>query len=167
MKTRIWSIAVAVVIAMAAVATVANAGSSAYGPKGKRFGAGLYLGEPTGITFKGYVSPRLAIDGIAAWSFTERAVTFIGDVTYDFVDIPINSSTLTMPFYAGAGGKISLDRGGRDNGRTTGGVRVPVGISLQFTNHPVEVFFEIAPGMEVAPDTRFDLTGGVGVRFYF
>ena len=168
MKSQIKYIAVAVAtVAMVAMSAVSWAESSAYGPKGKRFGAGLYMGEPTGITLKGYVSERLAIDGIAAWSFSEDAVTFIMDVTYDFVDIPINSSTLTLPFYAGAGGKIALDRGGRDDGRTTGAIRVPVGIALQFTNHPVEVFFEVGPGVQVAPDTRFDLTGGVGVRFYF
>lgn len=164
---RISNIIFTALITMLILGPVSWAGDGGYGPKGKRFGVGLYMGEPTGITLKGYVSSRLAIDGIAAWSFYEDAVTFIGDVTYDFVDLPIHSATVRMPFYAGAGGKIAVDRSGRDRDRTTGAIRIPVGIGIHFNNHPVEISFEVAPGIQVAPATSFDLTGGVAVRLYF
>ncbi len=151
--------------AMLSAEAVAGAGD--YGPKGKRFGAGIYLGEPTGITFKGYLSHSLAIQGLGAWSFVDKSVLGAVDVTYDFVNIPVNSSTVKLPFYAGVGGWIGSDRGGRDEGRTVAGVRIPVGIAVQFQNHPVEISFEVAPGVAVAPSTRAEVMGGIGVRFYF
>ncbi|MDP2599618.1 MAG: hypothetical protein Q8P84_02650 [Deltaproteobacteria bacterium] len=142
---------------------------SPYGPEGKRFGAGLYLGEPTGITLKGYLTEQLAINGVAAWSFTTDSLMVIGDVVFDFFDIPVDSDAVNIPFYAGAGAVISID-GGRGAGRsdgTTAGVRIPVGVAFQWTRHPVEAFVEVGPGVRLAPNTEFDLTGGVGARYYF
>lgn len=142
---------------------------SPYGPEGKRFGAGLYLGQPTGITLKGYLTEQLAINGVAAWSFTNNSFMVIGDAVYDFFDIKTDSSKVNIPFYAGAGAIIAIngERGsGRTNG-TTAGVRVPVGVAFQWTNHPIEAFLEAAPGIRIAPNTQFQMTGGVGARYYF
>lgn len=151
---------------MLAVAPLAMAETpSPYGPEGKRFGAGIYLGEPTGFTLKGYPSERFALDGIAAWSFSEEAFTIIGDATYDILDIPVESSVITLPFYVGGGVKIAINAG--RNNLTTFGMRVPVGLAVQWVKYPVEVFLELAPGVGIAPDTEFDLTGGLGARFYF
>lgn len=161
----VWGVGI-VVLGMVLSAN-AWADASGYGPKGKRFGAGIYLGEPTGVTFKGYLSHRLAIQGLGAWSFVDDSVLGAVDVTYDFVNIPVSSSTVKLPFYAGAGGWIGSDRRGRDAGRTVGGVRVPVGIAVQFQNHPVEISFEVAPGVQLAPSTKAEVMGGIGVRFYF
>ncbi|MDO8494637.1 MAG: hypothetical protein Q7S68_04810 [Deltaproteobacteria bacterium] len=138
---------------------------SPYGPEGKRFGAGLYLGEPTGFTFKGYLSERLAINGIAGWALRNEAFTVIGDGLYEFLDIPVDSDVITLPFYAGAGAKLSFNGGRNDN--TMVGIRIPVGVAVQWINHPFETFAEIVPGMEVIPSTRVDLMGGIGIRFYF
>lgn len=138
-----------------------------YGPKNKRFGAGIVLGEPTGVTFKGYVSEKLAIDAFASWSFTDEAFVLMGDAIYEFVNIPVGAKTFTLPFYAGAGAKISFDEGGKNKDKTTGGIRIPLGVALQWVNHPIEVFVEVAPGIELAPNTEVDITGGVGARFYF
>lgn len=136
-----------------------------YGPESKRFGIGLYLGEPTGFTGKGYLTDQLAIQGILSWSFVDDAFTIIGDVTYDVLDIPVDVRAFTLPFYIGAGVKVGINGGKDDN--TLVGIRVPLGVAMQFVNHPVEVFFEIAPGVGVAPETDFDISGGVGGRFYF
>lgn len=158
---------IAMVLLGVMVSANALADASGYGPKGKRFGAGIYLGEPTGITFKGYLSHRFAVQGLGAWSFVDDSVLGAVDVTYDFVNIPVQTAAIKLPFYAGAGGWIGSDRRGRDAGRTVGGVRVPVGIAVQFQNHPVEVSFEVAPGVQVAPSTKAEVMGGIGIRFYF
>jgi len=140
---------------------------SPYGPEGRRFGAGIIVGDPTGITLKGYLTSRLAIDAIGAWSFVNDAFTAIGDVTYDVLDIPTPLSTVSFPFYIGAGGKIGI-HGKKDNQRKTiVGVRVPLGIAAQWNNHPAEVYVEVAPGIEFVPGTEFDITGGIGARYYF
>lgn len=140
---------------------------TAFGPKSKRLGAGFHLGDPTGFSMKGYLSKYLAADGIVAWSFVEESLTFIGDVTYEFFDIPTEATTVTFPFYAGVGGKVAFDRAGKNNGRTIGAVRIPVGVAAQWMTYPIEVFFELSPGMEFAPETVIDVTGGIGARFFF
>ena len=156
-------------VAIGLVFSTSSFAISPYGPKGKRFGAGLYLGEPTGVTVKGYLTEQLAINGVAAWSFTTESLMVIGDATFDFFDIDADTSVVNIPFYAGAGAVISID-GNRGSGRangTTAGVRVPVGVGFQWTRYPIEAFVEVGPGVRLAPNTEFDLTGGVGARFYF
>lgn len=143
------------------------ASAEEYGPDSKRIGFGIVAGDPTGITAKGYIGPKLAIDGIASWSFVDEAFTLIGDVTYEFFNLSVNSNTVSVPFYAGAGAKLAFDQGGKNNGKTAFGIRAPVGIAVQWLNHPVEIFIEAGPGVEVAPSTEFDLTGGIGARYYF
>lgn len=140
---------------------------SPYGPQGKRFGGGLHFGEPMGFTLKGYPSKQFAVDFIAAWSFVEDSFTMISDLTYEFFDIPEDVDGFTLPFYAGIGGKLAFDRGGKDRKKTLGAVRIPFGFALQLIDYPIEIFFELGPGMQFAPKTEFDMTGGVGARFYF
>jgi hypothetical protein len=36
-----------------------------------------------------------------------------------------------------------------------------------FDNMPVDVFVEVAPAIDVAPDVRGEVTGGVGIRYWF
>lgn len=144
---------------------VSHAGTDPYGPENKRLGVGIIAGEPTGLSLKGYLTQQLGIDAIASWSFVEDAFTLIGDLTYDFFDIPVGTSKVTLPFYAGAGVLVGFNAGKED--KTKVGVRVPIGVAVQWTTFPIEVFIEAAPGIELAPETEFDISGGVGVRFYF
>lgn len=136
------------------------------GPQGKTFGLGIIAGDPTGVTGKGYLSSRLAVSGIAAWSFINDAFTAIADVTYDMFEIHHNNKVDT-PFYVGAGAKLAINKKMPGGDKTAIGIRVPVGIAAQWENIPVEGYVEIAPGIELSPETEFDLTGGVGVRYYF
>ena len=140
---------------------------SPYGPKGKHFGLGFILGDPTGLSGKVYITERFAIDAIASWSFVDDAIVIIGDLTYDILDIPVDVQAFTLPFYIGAGAKVGFIEKGNDDGETLVGIRGPVGVAMQFNNLPIEVFFEVAPGIELAPETEADVTGGIGIRFYF
>jgi hypothetical protein len=47
------------------------------------------------------------------------------------------------------------------------GIRVPVGLSYLFDNAPLDVFVEIGPAIDVAPSVGGEITGGIGVRFWF
>ena len=157
---------VAVSLLMSGVSVEART-PSPYGPKGKHFGMGFILGDPTGITGKGYITDRFAIDAIGSWSFVDDAIVVIGDLTYDFLDIPVDVQAFTLPFYVGVGAKVGFIEKGDKDGDTLVGIRVPVGVAMQFTRYPIELYFEVAPGIELAPETEADVTGGIGVRFYF
>lgn len=138
-----------------------------YGPENKRVGAGLYLGEPIGASVKGYVLSPLAVDFFMGWSLVDEAFMMMANATYDIIEIPTNARTFTLPVYAGVGVKVGFDQGGREDGDTMGGFRFPLGVSLQLNTNPIEIFTEVAPGFEFAPKIRADVTGGVGVRYYF
>jgi hypothetical protein len=165
MRRIILSSCLAILLTVSAASALWAKEPSPYGPEGKRFGAGLYLGEPIGITLKGYLSQRWALMGAAGWSLSEDSFTLKVDGTYDILDIPVDTSVITLPFYVGVGGFLETSEGPDDHAE--GGLLIPVGLAVQWTRHPVEAFLEIEPGVALAPDTEFELMGGIGARFYF
>jgi len=47
------------------------------------------------------------------------------------------------------------------------GLRIPLGLSYLLSQAPVEIFAEIVPVVEFAPDTSGEVDGAIGVRYYF
>lgn len=141
--------------------------SDPYGPRSRRLGVGLHVGEPMAATIKGYLFERLAIQGMMGYSLAEEGLNIIADATYDIMDVPIRSGRSTLPFYAGVGFKLGFDEGGADDGETIAALRFPLGLSLQLRDDPLEFFLELGPGVQFTPNTDFDMTGGVGARYYF
>lgn len=132
-----------------------------------RFGAGIILGEPTGASLKYWLNDRLAIDGAIGASFhddgdDDSSLYLHGDLLYHNFDlIPVSKGRL--PVYIGGGALVRF----RDDEDNQVGVRIPVGLSYMFDNAPVDIFAEIAPTIDVAPDVRGEITGGIGIRFWF
>lgn len=126
----------------------------------KKFGAGIILGEPTGISLK-YQDFASGI----AWSVQNHL--------HIHVDYWIFKRTLKKPvdWFVGAGVKFrymtrdSEDRGSNDDAFGFG-FRVPVGLQW-FVIPDVEIFAELAPGISILPGTDFDIDGGIGARYYF
>lgn len=129
-----------------------------------RFGAGIILGEPTGASAKYWLNDTLAIDGAAGWSFHDHTDFYLhSDLLWHKLDlVPVTRGRLAG--YLGAGGLVRFRDDHYDN---QFGVRVPVGVSYMLDNAPVDVFAEIAPALDVAPDVRGEITGGVGLRYWF
>jgi hypothetical protein len=130
----------------------------------KRFGLGVIVGEPTGADAKLWLTDVLAIDAAAGWSFHDHTDFYLhGDLLLHKFDlIPVTRGQL--PFYIGAGGLLRFRDDHRDN---QVGVRVPVGVSYMFDNAPVDIFAEVAPAIDVAPGVRGEITGGIGIRYWF
>ncbi|MCA9727160.1 MAG: hypothetical protein KC729_05705 [Candidatus Eisenbacteria bacterium] len=124
-------------------------------------GLGIIAGEPTGISMKLWTSNRTALDGAVAWSFDE-AVHLHADYLWHFFDrFDIDEGYL--PLYVGVGGRTQL----HDVGKDELGFRIPFGASYLFENAPVDIFGEVAPVMNVAPDTELKAEGAIGVRYFF
>ena len=124
------------------------------------FGIGVLLGEPTGLSAKVRLGPTSAIDAAAAWSFVdEGSFYFHADYLVHFNDI-FTVDPGELPLYVGAGGMISL----REDPLL--GLRIPVGLAYEFEPVPLDVFFEIAPGMGIFPETSLEFGGGIGIRYY-
>lgn len=132
----------------------------------KKNGIGLIAGEPTGITYKHWLSQNSAFDVSLAWSVSsDDNVSINSDYllhTPKSVNIDTKSDSFSLPFYYGIGARLRL---GDDDAQF--GIRVPLGLAFYVNNQPIEIFGEIVPIVDVAPDTEFDLNGGIGARFYF
>ena len=58
---------------------------------------------------------------------------------------------------------------GSDNNEddVTLGVRLPVGLTYLLKDGSLEFFMELAPVVELLPDTDADVDAAFGIRFYF
>lgn len=131
-------------------------------------GLGFIIGEPTGLSLKYWLDEERAIDGAAAWSYSENdSFQLHGDYLihdYELLD------AREMPVYYGIGARLKLkdDEGrGRNEDDAIFGIRVPVGITYLFDDAPLDLFFEIVPVLDIAPDVELDINAAVGLRFYF
>ena len=126
------------------------------------FGLGLIVGEPTGVALKQWIGPRTAVAAGVAWSFADE------DAFHVHVDYLVHSATFAggrhnrSPFYYGLGGRL---KAGEDD--TWLGVRVPLGVAFSINDAPIDFFLEIAPLMDLIPDTEFRLNAAFGARYYF
>jgi hypothetical protein len=129
-----------------------------------KFGAGIVLGEPTGLSAKYWLNDTLAIDGAAGWSYYEHTDFYLHSdlLLHNFDLIPVPKGKL--PVYLGGGAYVRFRGDHRDN---QAGIRVPVGLDYLFENAPVDVFVEFAPGIELTPSTRANFSGGIGIRYWF
>jgi hypothetical protein len=125
-------------------------------------GLGIVIGEPTGLSFKQWMTNGTALDAAAAWSF-EKEGAFHVHVDY-LVHQPglAEADVGRVLLYAGIGGRVKAEE---DDSRI--GVRIPLGVDYVLAGPPLDVFFEVAPVLDVAPKTAFRINGGIGVRYYF
>jgi hypothetical protein len=125
------------------------------------FGLGFMIGEPTGISFKKWTGSTTAIDGAVAWSFRgEDSLHLHVDYLVHRFDL-IKVQKGRLPVYFGLGARLNLQD------PTTFGVRIPVGVCYLFEDASLDVFFELVPTFDLAPDTHFEISGAIGIRYYF
>lgn len=125
------------------------------------FGAGIILGEPTGISAKKWISGQAAIDGAVAWSFgQEDSFHLHADYLHHNFNL-FDVEKGKLPLYFGIGVRFKAQP------EATVGARFPVGIAYIFEKSPLELFLEIGPVLDLIPDMSFNFTGSIGVRFYF
>jgi hypothetical protein len=130
------------------------------------FGIGVMLGEPTGVSFKQWVTKENAFGGAVAWSFERKSALHV-HLDYLYHRRGMRPGRREMDagrvlFYFGVGGRVKAEE---DDSRI--GVRIPLGIDYVFAGSPFDIFFEIAPLLDLAPSTEFRVNGGFGIRYYF
>lgn len=150
-------------IAVLAILATLTFSGSALARQGGPFGLGIIVGEPTGIGGKLFLSRANAIDGAVAWSLEGNNDFHIqGDYLFhNYTLITVDEGE--MPLFFGVGGRIAF----RENRDDLVGVRFPVGLAYLFEDAPLDIFLEVVPILELAPDTDFDFEGAIGTRFFF
>jgi len=130
----------------------------------RKFGLGIVLGEPTGLSAKLWTGKSTAIDGALAWSFgsfgEQSAVYLHADYLFHNFNL-IKVEKGQLPIYYGIGARVMLAN------NIGVGVRVPIGLEYLFANAPVDIFLEIVPVLDLVPATSFRVNAGLGVRYFF
>lgn len=136
------------------------------------FGIGVIIAEPTGLSAKLWFNEHEAVDMAAAWSFARHdSFQLHADYLYHRYDIFENADTTVgrPALYFGLGARLKLGddeaRGDDEDDRL--GIRVPGGVTYRFAKAPFDVFAELVPVLDLAPETELELNGAVGGRFYF
>jgi hypothetical protein len=125
------------------------------------FGAGIMLGEPTGISLKNWISKTNAWDAGIAWGFGKHGAFHLhGDYLWHKYDI-IKVEKGILPLYYGVGARLLF----ADD--THLGIRGVVGLDYLFDGLPLDVFLELVPIFDIVPATGFSFNGALGVRYFF
>lgn len=128
----------------------------------KDLGIGFMVGEPTGLSLKSWTGGNNAFDLGLAWSLGRYdAVNIHGDYLWHNYNVFQEVEEGTLPLYYGIGARLIFAE--ED---AVIGARVPVGINYLFDDAPIGLFLEVVPVLNLAPETDFDVDGGLGVRFY-
>ena len=119
---------------------------------------GIILGEPSGLSVKQSIGNVQAVEGAVAWSFYPFGSFYVHlDYKQHFHQFDVQPGRLLA--YSGVGLRVYL---GTDVGF---GVRLPIGIVYELGGAPLEVFLELAPGLNLFPRTAATVGGGIGLRF--
>ncbi|HSR96540.1 MAG TPA: DUF3996 domain-containing protein [Kofleriaceae bacterium] len=143
----------------------------------KTFGLGLELGAPTGINGKYFLSSDRALDfGVGdIYSYRNR---FGLHIYADYLFHPVSLAStpdFELPLYVGIGGRFwdFEDRSGDINDSAFAlGLRVPVGLSLDFNNVPLDLFVQLIPIFDLyfnygAHGAAVDINASIGIRYWF
>ncbi len=130
-------------------------------PQDNGFGAGIILGEPTGISLKSWLSPTNAWDAGIAWGLgKDSAFHLHGDYLWHKYGL-IKVEKGRLPLYYGVGARLLFAS------RSHFGIRGVIGLDYLFVSIPLDIFLELAPVFDLAPATELRFNGGLGVRYFF
>ena len=128
----------------------------------RKFGLGISVGEPSGLNGKYWLTENSALDGGLAWAFDGETSlqTHVDYLIHNRKLLRVNDEPLL--FYFGGGARFKFD-----SANTLFGLRVPVGLSYEFQEEPIDLSFEVAPILDLAPRTNVSLNVGIIGRYYF
>lgn len=117
---------------------------------------GIIVGEPTGLSAKFWTGANSAFDLGLAWSFSGQGSMHIHSnyLLHNTLD------NQNLALYYGLGGRLLM----RDDPKI--GIRIPLGLQYVIPDSRLGLFFELAPMLNLIPDTEFDVNGGLGLRYF-
>jgi hypothetical protein len=152
----------ALIVALAAASGLSAAPLRSAGPAGNAIG--LFLGQPTGISYRRSLGSDQSFEAKAAWDLTQTGNgTMILVQANWLLEFPgvFKVDKADFPLYFGAGLQANL------GSSSTLGFRIPLGAFYRFSKAPIELCLELGPGMRLFPSTSFVGDGGLGLRFRF
>lgn len=142
--------------------------AAAQTPSDRDFGLGLIIGDPTGVTMKGFLTPETAIDGAVGFSLLHgNDLALHADFLWHF---PIKQwPNAALDLYLGVGPALGFhDHGHRDDHNDVRiGARAPFGLAVMFNPARFDVFLEVAAKLWLVEDVHFNLDAAIGGRYWF
>lgn len=130
-------------------------------------GVGIVLGDPTGVSANYRLSSERSVDAALAWAFgSDPGFQIHSDYLWHRANL-IRDPKISFDLHYGVGARLMSIRDDKVKDRTRLGLRLPVGLSTSFEQRALEVFGELALGMNLIPATSADLDFGIGARVYF
>ena len=137
--------------------------ANVYAMEREKFGIGVIIGEPTGITGKYMIDNNNAVDAGIGWETSgDNELHIYGDYLFHLYDV-INVPKGKLPIYFGGGARWVS----RENKDDKLGLRIPIGVEYLFEGVSLGAFVELVPVLNLTPDTEFDLEAGTGIRYFF
>jgi hypothetical protein len=125
------------------------------------FGAGIMVGEPTGISLKSWLSRTNAWDAGIAWGFEKQGALHLhADYLWHNFDL-IKIDKGRLPLYYGIGARFLF----ADD--THFGIRGVIGLNYLFADIPLDLFLELVPIFDLVPGTGIGFNGAFGIRYFF
>jgi len=134
---------------------------------------GVIINSPTGISGKVWLDSRNALDGALGWIIGDNSNFYFHTnfLRHYFGKFTVEGGQL--PLYWGLGIKfIFVD----DYSTIAGtfipeddivvGIRLPLGTCYIYGDSMFDIFFEVAPYINVTPDPLFSLDGAIGFRLF-
>jgi hypothetical protein len=130
--------------------------------KANEIGIGLATPVPTGITLKLWFDKTNAFDIVGSWNVNDDKYYVHADyLTHDFSKFEVEPAS--MAFYYGFGARIKEED--KKDSDTRLGMRIPFGLAYFTESAPFEIFGEVAPRLDITPDTNFGLDVMIGIRY--
>jgi hypothetical protein len=140
----------------------------------RKFGLGVIIGEPTGLSAKLWTTETTALDFGLGWSVGgDRIGRYNGyyngtgrihfHMDYLWHSFDAIRSSERFPLYYGVGGRLNSGAG-YDQSMAIRGV---FGIAWLPHNTPIDVFLELVPSLQLVSTSAFGIDAGFGVRYFF
>jgi hypothetical protein len=141
-----------------ALVCLVAAASPVWAQKAGDLGAGVIVGNPTGVTGKVWVNGTQAVD--AGLGVSTHLAAYGDYLWHSWKALP-QPTQGKLPVYFGLGAQV------RTFYHAELGIRTVAGVAYWLPNNPVEIFAEVVPVFRLAPNTSVGLDGGLGLRYYF
>lgn len=139
-----------------------------------KFGLGIIVGEPTGLSAKLWTSQTTAFDFGLGWSIGgDRIGNYDGyyngggrvhlHMDYLLHSFEAVGSTGRYPVYYGFGARLNSG-GGYDNSLA---IRFVAGLAWMPKDVPIDMFIEFVPSLQLTSQPGFAIDSVIGVRYYF
>lgn len=128
----------------------------------RKFGIGGIIGDPDGITAKGWLSESTAIAGAISVDLGNDYSWFL--IQADFLKQNTLATWEEALLQSHFGGGVRVVSGDFSEYIA---LRAPIGVDVNAIDAPVEVFMEVVPTIDVDPEFYFYFTGAMGFRYYF